>query len=306
MLFTNTTTRGAFCLLLLAAASTGCSLMTEAELGDPSQLPAMQIADETVVLEIAKVPISKEDWDQLDEIWMQTDEQFLTPDSRRQLEQNGMRVGLVNYHLPEALRDIIEQGESKPGLNGESSVLIQGGEVQVVSQQRFRKGKRNELISSSILDQLTLLSKEDGKIHGETYYGAQCKFAITASGQDDGRVLLQLTPEIHHGESKQDYREHQGIIRIENRKQRKMFDKLEISTLLNSGQTLIIGLTPQIKGPGQAFFTDSKNSDSSQKLLLIRVAGSQYDNLFQAPKTVGENSSITPVTTDGLVPSNFD
>ncbi|PHS01527.1 MAG: hypothetical protein COA78_22570 [Blastopirellula sp.] len=306
MRFTILTIRWSFCLLLIAAASTGCSLLTEPELGDPSQLPAVQISDETVVLEIAKVSISKADWEKLDEIWMQTDEQFLTLDSRRQLEQNGMRAGLVNYHLPEALRNIIEQGVSKPGLNGESSVLIQDGEVQVVSQQRFRKGKRTELISSEILDELTPLVREYGKLHGETYYDAQCKFAITASGQDDGRVLLELTPEIHHGESRQNYREHQGMIRIEHRKQRKVFDKLEIKTLLNSGQTIIIGTTPDIKGPGKAFFTDSKNSDSVRKLLLIRVAGSQYDNLFQAPKTVGENSAITPVTTDGLVPSNFD
>ena len=47
------------------------------------------------------------------------------------------------------------------------------------------------------------------------------------------------------------------------------------------GQTLILSCTPESKGLGQNFFVDTSHGDPQQKLLLIRLAQTQRDDLFE-------------------------
>ena len=86
----------------------GCSHLNESS-KEPSRLPKQKLAVDTVVLEIARVPIGGQDADALTETWGVIDEQFLAVDTRRNLEENGFRVGLVAFHLPAPIRQIFDR-----------------------------------------------------------------------------------------------------------------------------------------------------------------------------------------------------
>ena len=63
-------------------------------------------------------------------------------------------------------------------------------------------------------------------------------------------------------------------------RKREVFQHLAFEAQLNPGQTLIMSCTPEMTGVGHTFFVESGEGDAQQKLLLIRLAQSQRNALF--------------------------
>jgi hypothetical protein len=97
--------------------------------------------------------------------------------------------------------------------------------------------------------------------------------------QPDGRVRLDLLPELHHGEPKVGYaRNNQGIIVLEPGRAKKIFEQLALSATLSPGEMLLISSLPARPGSlGHYFFTEQTSGALEQKLLLIRLAQTQHN-----------------------------
>ena len=73
----------------------------------------------------------------------------------------------------------------------------------------------------------------------------------------------------------------QGIIRLETGRAKKVFENLAISATLSSGEMLLVSSQPQRPGSvGHYFFTEQTSGALEQKLLIIRLAQTQHDDLF--------------------------
>ncbi|MBI1248477.1 hypothetical protein GC197_11645 [bacterium] len=295
--------------VLLAATLLACgcrALWQPEELGPPSELPNQKLADDTVTLEIARVALSTLDEEKLPSIWSDIDEQAIPLEKRRELLANGFRVGIIDYHMPGPIRDIMHKSEGARGLNGEEMVRIDGDDKVAINHRRFRGGKRSEYIMVPLRNEVSILESVGGIIRGETFYQAECKFILKAFPQNDGRVQLVVSPEIHHGQPRQRYEAGEGMLRIETRKESKVLEQIEFSAMLQPGQTLIISGTSESKGLGQAYFERENGGSQRKQILLIRLAGTQFDDLFQTRDTVKENPPLNDDSMGGLLPSHFD
>lgn len=293
-------------LLAILIAQCGCALWQSPEDVPPSELPQRPVSEDTVSLEMARISLSSTEENEFPEIWYEVDEQTIPLEKRRQLAANGFRVGIIDLHMPAPIRQIVTGREAMKDALGEEMVQVDGNEKVTVNHRRFPRGKRSEYIVVPAQPELSLLESIDGVVRGQTYHDAECKFIIKAFPQNDGRVQISIVPEIHYGQAKNFVEANEGMFRFETRKEKRVLDQVEFSATLEPGQTLLISGTNETKGIGQVFFQRESGGSLRRQVLLFRVAGTQFDDLFQVSSPVKENLPLNDESTDGVLPSQFN
>ena len=123
-----------------------------------------------------------------------------------------------------------------------------------------------------------------GQLSGQTYDDAQGVFAAKSFPQPDGRVRLELVPELHHDQPRQRWVGSQGMLRLETGRAKQVYDDMTLTADLSPGAMLVLSSLPNRPGSlGHHFFTQS-DGRLEQKLLLIRLAQTQHDGLFAPPE----------------------
>lgn len=267
--------------LLLAAFAClgGCALWSEKP-SEPSSLPATKMAPDTVVLEIAFVRVTGETLARQEELWREIDEQQLPADVRRRLRENGLRAGIVGSQMPTLLRSLLEERADPLAIKGPGI----GDDITASQRQlQSRAGKRGVILAGSPQEKMAVLIHEDGRLIGHELKQAQCLFALKTYPGGDGRVRLELVPEIEHGEVRQRWVGADGAFRVEAAKDQKIIDMLRLEPTISPGEVLVLTCVPEPLGLGKQFF--AAGAAGEQKLLMIRLAQTQYDDVF-APEKV--------------------
>lgn len=283
-------------LFATVLALTGCSLFREPESSEPSSLPPVRALSDTVGLEIVFLKLPAESDAQIAPMWNEIDETHLPTDLRRRLAANGIRTGLFGPRMPVPLQQIVDQIVCMETEGADPSIKVGAGPIHTCRQLQSRNGQRNELLASEIQPQIAVLQTgPEGQIVGDTYYQAQCIWELKTFPQGDGRVRVQLTPEIQHGQARNQWvGQGTGIFRQVTGRSQKSFDDIRIDTLLAPGQTLILSGTDELRGLAQHFFGDGQSSATEgRRLLMIRLARTQRDDLF----STGQN--LAPIVPAG-------
>jgi hypothetical protein len=274
----------------------GCSHFREPEPSEPSSLPPVRSLSDTVGLEIVFLKLPVDGDSQIAPMWNEIDETHLPTDLRRSLSANGIRTGRFGSHMPAPLKQMVDELVF-PGAEGaDPAVKVGAGPIHTCRQLQSRTGQRSELLASEILPEIAVLrSNPEGQIVGNTYHNAQCVWALKTFPQGDGRVRLQLTPEVQYGEPRNRWvGQGTGIFRQVSGRSQKSFDDMQIDTHLTPGQTLVLSGTDQLTGLAQHFFSAGEPARTQgKKLLLIRLARTQYDDLFSAEQIL---APIVPAT----------
>ncbi|MFM2095161.1 MAG: hypothetical protein RIS70_2285 [Planctomycetota bacterium] len=253
-----------------------------------NRLPVPRMSPDSVVLEIASVrlPVNSElqrDW------WNTIDEQALPQDVRENLAQNGIRVGIISGEIPKQLRDVLAQPQSNR-VGDQDPDSSQGC---VVSQQRLqqRSGRRGKIVTSELRDEIISLVPKSGRVVGQTYYQAQCLFSIRSYPQGDGQLKLDLVPEIEHGQPRTRWigQPTDGSFRLDTGRERAVYNELRFEPRLAAGEALILTCSDECKGLGREFFIDTKGDARMQRILLIRLAQTQLDDLFSPESSLDES-----------------
>jgi hypothetical protein len=235
------------------------------------------MSSDTVVLEIAFVRLAGDALAGQEELWRQIDEQQLPPEVRRAMHDNGLRAGVVSSQLPPLLRKLLAD-KADP-------LAAAGAHGDVTASQRqlqSRAGKRGVILTGAKRDELTLLLSQGGVLTGAKFQDAQCLFAVKTFPKGDGRVSLELVPEVEHGQPKQKWVGQDGAFHVEAAKDHKVVDNLKMELTLSPGDVLVVTCSPARIGLGKQFFADGAADE--QKVLLIRLAQTQYDDLFAPEK----------------------
>jgi hypothetical protein len=272
-------------LLAGSAGLCGCSSWVHVPTSD-NVLPPAMMSPQTVVLEIAFVHLTPDDAAAEADLWRQLDELALPVELRQQLAANGMRAGLAGTLLPDSLRSLVERTAKQLAEAPGGSDVASADTASLARQRRLqtRSGKRGKIVVSTTYPSISVLSKdEQGHVRGDAFTDAQCLFSLIATAQGDGRAILQLTPEIEHGEVKNRWIPVDGALVQQVGKQRHVYDHLRLNQPLTAGQSLVLGPTDPVSGLGQHFFTLS-DPTPRRTLLLVRLAQTQLDDLFQ-PQT---------------------
>lgn len=221
-----------------------------------------------------------------DKLWEQVDEQQFPSMLRERLGHNGFRVGVISGQMPAELTKLLELAD-KPAPSGSIETTKAGNlgaDPRVVRRHlQLRTGQRSEILASSVYPELPVLMCESGQIAGQTYSQAQGVFAVKSFPQPDGRVRLQLTPELHYGQPRQRWVGEQNVMRLETSRPRKTYDDMTLTADLAPGAMLILASLPNRTGSlGHHFFTQN-DGRIEQKLLVVRLSQTQHDGLFDAP-----------------------
>ncbi|MEN6557107.1 MAG: hypothetical protein ABFC54_02890 [Thermoguttaceae bacterium] len=279
---------------LVALAIAGCNAPIR-PLGRSPLSPA-QMSSDSVVLEMFFVRFPFGDATVNNKLWKQIDEQPFSAELRQRWTKNGFRVGLLNEPLPEELSKLMQLADkSQPDDEiSESKVKDLGSEPRVIRRHlQIRAGQRSEILASGVYDELPLLLCEQGQLCGQTYYQAQGVFAVKSFPESDGRVRLELTPELQHDRPRQRWVGNQGILRLDASRPKREFDDMTVTAELSPGAMLVLSSLPNRSGSlGHHFFTE-KDGRLEQKLLLIRLAQTQHDGLFNPPESSPDEASAT-------------
>jgi hypothetical protein len=274
------------CLLPLTLAGVvlagGCTPITPRPQKPP--LHRAQMSPDSVVLDIFFVHCPFGDPDINQSLWTEIDEQQFPPTLRQHLASNGFRVGLISGQIPTPLAELMNL-DGSPTAAGDWQALqpddldadqnVTGHHLQV------RSGQRAEFVVSRVYDELPVLMYDGDAAGGCTYPNAQGIFALKAFPEPDGRVRLDLVPELHYGDVRNQIVGDNGVLRVESGKRHRTFENLAVTNVLSPGQLLIVTSIPTRPGSlGHQFFTRQASGKRQQKLLLIRLAQTQHQGLF--------------------------
>lgn len=289
-------------LLAALTLAAGCAPLN-LDKGGKSPLAPAQMSPDSVVLDIffVRCPLAEKALNA--DLWSDVDEQRFPNDLRRELADNGFRVGLAGPQIPRNLERLLklEAGVAAPG--------DQPREVDEPSNVRrrhlqLRSGKRSEIIASGVYDQLPKLVHEGGELHGRTYARGQGILAVKAFPQPDGKARLELSPELHHGEPRQqwvagdEWVAGDAVWQLDTGRPREVLEALRLNVTLAPGQMLIVTSRPDRPGSlGHYFFTEPSGGTTQQKLLVVRLSQTQRDELFDPdlPATIeGDGTAAKP------------
>jgi hypothetical protein len=220
-------------------------------------------------------------------LWNEIDEQHFPADLRERLLRNGFRVGIVSNPMPVELEELLELGDNPAPAEEQSGTKATKLDEEPRVLRRFLQlpaQKRGEVIASGVYPQLPVLVSASGQLSGQTYQQAQGIFAVKSFPQPDGRVRLELVPELHYGQPRQRWVGDQGMMRLEAGRAKRVYDDMTIAAEFAPGTILVLSSLPNRQGSlGHYFFTEN-DGRLQQKLLLIRLAQTQHDGLFNPPE----------------------
>ena len=258
-------------------AGGGCAAWHTRVPEEPSELPPSKLSADSVVLETVtfRLPLGEV---KSDEFWQQVDEQRIDADTRRRLESNGFRVGVVGSQLPPLLTKHLEEEVGQP-----TSTVRQGDSFVTTPQTLSRRrGVPFEIASPENHELLQFLRlTANGSLVGEALAQSQCLLIAKPYPRDDSDLDLTIEPVVSHGQPRQRFVPGDGAsFRTEISADKRHFPELRWEIRLSPGESLLMTCTEDTKGLGRAFFTDETTGQRRQRLVLIRLSQTQRDDLF--------------------------
>jgi hypothetical protein len=253
---------------------------------------------QTVALDVftIRVPIGDPALD--DSLWSDVDEQRFPAAVRKRLAANGIRAGVVSSQWPARLQSALKLDEAAAPTANEPNIEITVSDFEQQAKVRHRivnmpSGRRAQLIclgEKARPAELPLFIRDDeGAVVGRTYRKACGMLVVRAVPQGDRSIKLELTPEVEHGDPTRRVEPGDGMLRVEFSPAHDRFDALKMDSNLALGQMLVITCMDDRPGTlGHHYFTETNADRVLQKLMLIRLSQSDYDDLFGVAIPSGE------------------
>ncbi len=207
-------------------------------------------------------------------VWKAADEQSITPEARRALQVNGIRIGRITGELPPELEAVL--AAPPPHKVEPATFLLDDGEHTIIS-------------TNDPVEQVTLLMNRDNRAYGKDYQAASGYFRVIAAQDGAHAVSLRFTPEIHHGQAQRSYQAITSAapyaaqqFKISDGQPEESLPDLAASLVLESGQVAVVGCRPEQEGTLGAFLfvhSDAHGDQRRQKLILIWADRNQLGTL---------------------------
>jgi hypothetical protein len=248
-------------------------------------LSSPQLARDAVILEIAFIRVPAKINSSDSTFWPALDETHLSVNDRKRLSQNGIRCGLIAGALPDSLNELINGDANTVDLEALTGGLNLNLENRNQRLQ-FRAGQAGQIVmSKSVKENITVITSDAQYAAAERFSQAQCQFQIKTYPQGDGRVRIELIPQIHHGDPRAEFTGQEGAWLLKTQRAVKQYDTVPIEALISPGESLLLSADSHNKGLGRQFFVINDDDEKTNHLLLMRLVHTQYDDLF-APNEI--------------------
>lgn len=215
-----------------------------------------------------------------EELWREIDDSRIAPEVRQLLWANGFRVGVVGTCVPPTVAHLFDlRGQSPPPADGTAEATPVGSELSVVKRHLQVPPRENRQIAlGEPCPEVVLFVAERSGVRGRTFSDAQSFLTLWWEPLPQGQLCLNLVPEICFGQPRTKYAAAEGHFRLDVVRPRETFQDLRLTARLLPGEMLVLGCWPDRPGTlGHRFFIHN----GQQKLIFIRVAQIQHDEVFQ-------------------------
>jgi hypothetical protein len=260
----------------------------------PSILSPNQMSPDSVVIEISIISIPNTKLDLLEAFWESLDYTKVDLDQRKSWDRNGMRAATSGSQLPIEFQQLLEVENRKTDNDG----LELTEESKLAPRRRIqsRAGKPFRIATQSTRPELTwIVEKSDGYRIGGSKLSAQSELVARSIPQGSGGVRLLIEPEIVYGEPRQVVTSASQSLRYEMKRDSIPFPDIKLDVDLALGESLILTAIPSADsektfGLGRTFFS---TPDGFQKFIVVRIAQTQRDDLFNSDEINAQLESIT-------------
>ena len=283
---------GTAILLLCCATLLGCASWKKDAESNPLELTKTRLPIDAVIMEFFVIQVAEGEADLEELAWSEIDQQRIELKTRKILAQNGIRCGVSTMQLPLALQTLIlHHQEQRETEQPPAETLI--GEETVRQRVQIRAGQPAQIVMSPIIPSLSWMVNDDGYLYGRESQQARCQYTVKAHPTGDGQSRVEFIPEITYGAPRQRIGVGNNALMYAVSQDRHVFDSLKIETKLAAGDWLVVGNTQSSLGIGENFFRQSKEDGGKRKLVLIRLAQTQFDNLFAPDEIAAPISTPT-------------
>ena len=293
----NGTTFGWWALML--AFSCGCfgscsrlSGPPSGESAGPVALPAPRMAPDSVALEIAVATLDGDRLETFNRMWNKADVQVLPLETRKQLDRNGFRVGVLGSQLPGELTSALSW--TRPLLTANGEILASShtpllefentGTFLIKQIEQLKIGEEHWVPCSQVQQQIAWKVDSVDEQRSGVCQLALCGFMISHVPIGDNSINLWLRPMIRHGQHKLRYGVGEDTLLIREQQKRLSLTELNFVHRLRLGQTLVVTNTGAQEDMGQLFFAAGRYS-AARQVLLIRPVLMGQDDLFAPERT---------------------
>lgn len=251
------------------------------------KFPASRMSPDSVSLEVAVARFDDSQVEQIAELWSLVDQQEIPLEVRKQLDANGLRAGIVPSQFPAVLRELLKPQEIDPTkLDSLQVQLHEQGLLKpaerLISHRKIqnRDGKSYDLAVTNVYPERSwIVHSANGESAGAGK-SVRGVMSIKTYPQGDGSVRLTVTPQILHGDMRTEIGVVDRSFLFQNRQSVIEFNELKMGVSLLPGETLICGPTPDIADLGELFFGEPAEERQNQRIVLIRLVQTQWDDLF--------------------------
>jgi hypothetical protein len=235
---------------------------------------------DSISLEIAVAHVRAEDRPLLDKLWPQLDEQGVSIERRRMLDKNGLRCGVASQQLPAEFRQLVASDVERdmPALSSHQQIQIGFGESHVIEMAPLVPQLQWSVIQA------------DGSSRTGQCADAAFLFELRTYPIGNGTAEIELCPKIRHGSARPTLTAERDTFVLQPLLEQVSLNEIAVGCRLKPGETLIVGPSAGA-GIGGAIFGDPGGENAPLRLLLVRLAQTQMDDLF-APRRYQE-----PLTT---------
>jgi hypothetical protein len=274
-------------VLLAVIVAAGCTQLPK----NTALLPGTSASDH-VALEVFFVRIPLDDQAVLGPLYSEIDEQAIPLPTRRRLAENGFIVGQVGGQLPDVVSDLLKVSDDAPTPDPRQATVLDVTKPVPVRRKRidiYQVETPNRIVVTGDRqrhEKLIVLYRDEvdetQAVCGWTFANARGSLLTKVHPQSDGRVQLDLVPEVEYGEEQSKVTPQEGgAWTVVSALPHKSFDGLRINAKLSPGEMLIMTCQGDRPGSlGQQFFTERQDDAPHQIVLMIRVVQGKADDLF--------------------------
>ncbi len=249
-------------------------------------LERVALPPDSVVFDVLLTRIPYQERELARAFWNDVDELEVEATTRKRLNEQGFRAGLVGASPPDSLsklltlkgrelRETIEEevDYSKPESTNEP--ITSSKPVTLRQGMKSMIETRNDVYAS-----IPILENENGALIGKSYSDARTTLSVSIEQNPDGSVRFDLSPLLKYGAPQPITRYQHGQLVRTQEQPTKSFEQLKFSVSLRPGQFLVLGATDaKTNALGKYFFTDG-GEDFDQKILVLRLLVTQHDGQF--------------------------
>ena len=225
------------------------------------ELGRAEVATNAITIDILVAQLGEEKFDEFNEIWDGVDTLKIDLATRKRLDANGLRAGVLPSAQNAKIRRLFDDSQiDRDSLDSWQKKVHDKGLLKRDSPVKLFKRVQNQAGSEQLIRVSDVWPTQSWVIHGseDRIVGAgeevEATFELQTFPSSDDELKLELVPQILHGRARPQFDVEGDQFLLKSKKNELPLKELAIRLGLRPGETLLIAATSDMSDLGRIFF----------------------------------------------------